>query len=203
MSVSTRCSSLAAAALLFAISSTASASLDIPNFSYTSLSVGPHITSYSADTQLPNLLGIGAGASLQFSPNWYIEIDLRQSEGNDTVIDVDVFEGLAALGYVTPIVGDADFFMQLGAAYGRAEVCDWRACATESDTGLAGRLGVRAWVSDAFELTGSIDHDSTGEGQTRFNLGMAGWLDVNSSLYLNMEIEQDYTQISGGYRYTF
>ncbi len=189
--------------VLLGVAGSASAAGDMPNFSYTSLALGPVITSYSADANIPDLMGVATEGRLQFARNWYLEGDLMRADGNDASLETELLEATTVVGFASPIVGDADFFAEGGANFIDAEFCNANACLDESEAGLAAELGVRSWISDAFELSGSIAYRGAGDADTSFKIEAAGWLDIHSSLYVGMEIEQDYQAVNAGFRYTF
>ncbi|MDJ0712285.1 MAG: porin [Woeseiaceae bacterium] len=133
--------------------------------------------------------GFAIGGSFEIAEDWFVAAGYGTA---DFDFGVDLDQTAIGLGYKSEISPTSDVFATV--SYVRAEVSA-TGFGSADDSGFGISVGVRAMMSDNFELNGSIgyvDLDDFGDG-TSFNA--AGLYSFNESFALGVDlgIEEDVT----------
>ena len=129
--------------------------------------------------------GFGIAGSFEIAENWFVQASYAQA---DFDFGVDFDQTALGVGYKTGISDRSDVFATVN--YLRAEVSA-SGLGSADDDGFGISVGVRAMLSDTFELNGSIGYVDFDDGGDSTSVSAGGLFNLTETFALGLGIEVD------------
>ena len=200
---------LALAALL-ASAATFSAQAN-EDLSYSFVQASYDWSSYDVGGVGLDLNGWDIKGSLEFGDHFYGYTSYQDSDGDDFDFDYSYSKWTLGFGYHMPINESVDWFAQAGYVQEDAKFVDpyfYGTLLDESESGWNIGTGVRAMVSDSFELAGLLNYTDVNAFGAGFGMGASGIWHINQTWGLELGYgyswrDEDMEDIRFGVRASF